>query len=274
MIVHMYFQAPGQQDAVARAAALGAVLMPVSWNTDARYAPRISGFPAVVCDHGDDIVVIPEPTTLAAVNAAHDALLEEHIPIAVAHRTDITSDITTHAGATNPHGITPAGIGAAAAVHNHDAAYSLLAHTHAVPSGGALRKTANQTMTLTAQTAVTDMAFAVAANATYYFQMELVITTSTGTAPTTAWGFTGPASPVAVGIAGTIDTSTSIQVDAVITSLTAFAAGAQVANTGAKFAGVVQTNAAGTVALTVARAGTTPSMVIAAGSNGFWLRVA
>lgn len=142
-------------------------------------------------------------------------------------------------------------------------------------NAGAIRKTGPQTMTATAQTAVTDMAFAVAANSTYYFEMEVVVTTSTGTAPTTAWGFTGPASPTAVGITMTQDTSTSVQVDAVITAFGNFAAGAQVANTGATFRGVVQTGAAaGTVQLTCARAGTTPSMVIPAGCVGYWLKTA
>lgn len=332
-VQHMYFPSPGQADAVARAAALNCVLVPASLANDLRYATIIPSLPCVVCDHGDDLVAVPEPTTLAQVGVAHDALLEEHVPTTVAHTaaqvTATAAAIAAHASAVNPHSLTPGTIGAATAAHVHVdadlpaglardaevaagysplahthsyepsgtvathaaaadphpvyltaaegvAAYSDIAHTHGVPSAGVMRVANAQTMTATAQTAVTGMSFAAAANATYYFTMEIVISTSTGTAPTTAWGFTGPASPTAVGIAMTQDTSTSVQVDATITSFTAFAAGAQVAATGVKFSGVVQTSAgnAGTVALTAARAGTTPSMVVAAGSNGMWMRVA
>lgn len=302
-ISHFYIPSPGQPDGAARATALGVALAPAWLANEERYASRITGVPCVVCDHGDEIVVLAEPTTVAAITAAHDALLEEHVPTTVPHTTDVTNSIATHAAAVNPHSITPAGIGASPTAHTHsyeapgavathaaavdphptyltqaegDAAYSVLAHVHATPAAGVMRVAAPQTMTLTAQTAVTGMSFAVAANATYYFEMTIVISTSTGTAPTTAWGFTGPASPTAVGIAMAQDTSTSVQVDATITSFTTFAAGAQVASTGVKFTGVVQTSAgnAGTVALTAARAGTTPSMVVAAGSNGFFLRVA
>jgi hypothetical protein len=163
------------------------------------------------------------------------------------------------AGATGPTGVGTTGATGPAGAAN----------------AGAIRKTGNQTMTLTSQVAITDMAFAVDANSTYYFRMDLVITTSSGTSPTTAWGFTGPTSPTAVSIVIEQDTSTSVEASAVITSFTNFAAGAQVANTGVKFQGTVQTGAnAGTVQLTCARAGTTPSMVVAAGSNGLFLKVA
>lgn len=139
---------------------------------------------------------------------------------------------------------------------------------------GAIRKTANQTLTATAQTAVTDMAFPVVATATYYFAMTVRVTTSTGTSPTSAWGFTGPAGAT-VGIAGEQDISTSVETKGLLTAFGNLPAGAQIANTGAEFRGVVQTGGtAGTVQLTVARGGTTPSMVVAAGSNGFWLRLA
>ena len=139
---------------------------------------------------------------------------------------------------------------------------------------GVIRKTANQTMTATAATDVADMGFPVAAGATYYFRMDLVVTTSSGTTPTTNWGFTGPAG-CTVGIVGEIDTSTSVEVSAVIASFTTMGAQAQVANTGAKFQGVVVAGAnAGNVQLQAARGGTTPSMVVAAGSNGMWMRTA
>jgi hypothetical protein len=114
----------------------------------------------------------------------------------------------------------------------------------------------------------------VAANSTYTFQMHLAVTTSTGTSPTTAWGFTGPAGAT-VGIVSEQDISTSVETSGVLTAFGNFPAGAQVASTGAKFHGIVQTGGtAGTVQLTVARGGTTPSMVIPAGVNGFWLKVA
>jgi hypothetical protein len=320
-IAHFYIPSPGQSDGAARAAALNANLAPAWMANEPRYASRITTVPCVVCDHGDDIVVIAEPTTLAAVNAAHDSMLDEHIPSTVPHTTAMTSAIdaagtiaiAAHSAAVNPHNIGPATIGAAAAAHthsyepagtvathaaaadphptyltsaegtaaysalahNHDANYSATAHTHATPSAGAIRKTANQTMTLTAQTAVTDMSFAVAANATYYFVMTVNITTSSGTAPTTAWGFTGPAGVTAVGITSEQDVSTTQETKASLTAFGNLAAGAQVANTGAAFRGVIQNGGtAGTVQLTVARGGTTPSMVIVAGSNGYWIRVA
>jgi hypothetical protein len=178
---------------------------------------------------------------------------------------ELVSALATHSLANNPHGITPATIGAAPDIHTH-----LLGSG----GGGAIRKTANQTMTATSQTAVADMSFDVAANSTYVFQMHLAVTTSTGTSPTTAWGFTGPAGAT-VAIVGEIDTSTSAEVSAVLTAFGNTAAGAQVANTGAKFHGVIVTGAtAGTVQLTAARGGTTPSMVVPAGCNGFWLKLA
>ena len=145
-------------------------------------------------------------------------------------------------------------------------------HTHAVPTGGVIRKTANQTMTATAQTAVTDMSFPVVSGGKYYFVMSVRVTTSTGTAPTTAWGFTGPAGTVAINAEQ--DTSTSVEQKGLLTAFGALAAGAQVANTGAGFRGVVEPTASGTVQLTVARGGTTPSMVIPAGCTGFWVRLA
>lgn len=137
-----------------------------------------------------------------------------------------------------------------------------------------MRKAANQTLTATSQTAVTDMSFAAAANSTYFFMMLVAVTTSSGTAPTTAWGFTGPAGAT-LGIIGEIDTSTSVETTAVLTAFGNFASGAQVANSGARFSGVVQTAAtAGTVQLTAARGGTNPSMVVPAGCHAMWIKTA
>ncbi len=141
-------------------------------------------------------------------------------------------------------------------------------------SGGIIRKTANQVMTLTAATDVNDMAFTAAPNSSYFFMMNIQVTTSTGTSPTTAWSFTGP-SGATVAIVGEIDTSTSVEASQALVAWTAFTAGAQVANTGARFVGIVQTGATGgVVQLKAARGGTSPSMNVAAGSNGFFMKVA
>lgn len=333
-VSHFYVPAAGQTDAAARAAALGVTLASHDVALMPRYASRLGSLPAVVCDHGDEIAVLPEPTTLAVIAAAHDTLLADHLPADVArvatlaayspttHNHDAAYTAAGHAAAAAPHSghaptshshvdaDLPAGLArdaeVAAAysplVHTHsyetagavaahaaaadphptyltqsegDAAYATVAHTHGIPSAGVMRVASPQTMTATAQTAVTGMSFSVAANATYYFVMSIRITTSSGTVPTTAWGFTGPASPTVVAITIEQDTSTSVEQKALLTAFGAAAAGAQVANTGAEMRGIVQTaGTAGTVQLTAARAGTTPSMVVAAGSNGFWLRVA
>jgi hypothetical protein len=105
--------------------------------------------------------------------------------------------------------------------------------------------------------------------------MNVNVTTSSGTSPTTAYGFTGPAGAT-VAIAGEQDTSTSVEANVLLTAFGNAAAGAQVANTGARFTGVVETGGtAGTVQLTCARGGTTPSMVIPIGGvQGFWIKLA
>lgn len=198
-------------------------------------------------------------------------LVDGDIPASIARDSEVTSAIAAHEGGANPH---PTYLTQA----EGDAAYAATGHSHGGGggvTGGAIRKTGNQTMTATAQTAITDLSFAVDASSTYYFQVTVIVTTSSGTSPTTAYGVTGPASPTAVAITREQDTSTSVEASSVITSFTTFAAGAQVANTKAVLSGVVQTGAAsGTVQITAARGGTTPSMVVAAGSGGFWLKLA
>jgi hypothetical protein len=141
--------------------------------------------------------------------------------------------------------------------------------------GGVIRKTAAQTLTSTSQTAIADAAFPVAANSKYYFEMVVNVTTSSGTSPTTAYGFTGPAGAT-VALSREQDTSTSIEATQALAAFGNFTAGAQVANTGAVLRGVVETGAnAGTVQLTAARAGTNPSMVIPIGGVvGYWLKLA
>ena len=89
---HLYFPAPGQQDALERAAALEATvartytdlilnrtMVVVSGDGNALVRPEsyydIPSLPAVVCDHEEGgYVVLAEPTTLAEVEAAHHAL--------------------------------------------------------------------------------------------------------------------------------------------------------------------------------------------------------
>lgn len=301
---HMYFPSVGQADKVARSAALGTTLVSETMALEPRYASRITTLPCVIIDHGGEIAVVAEPTTVGALTAAHDALLANYMPSDVPRVTDVVGQITTHSGASNPHGITPANIGASSTSHTHsyEAAGAVATHAgladphpgyltpaeHAATdhtgitgvgggggaTGGVIRKTAAQTVTATAQTAIADASFAVAINSKYYFIMYVAVTTSTGTAPTTAYGVTGPAGAT-VAITLEQDTSTSVEASGVITAFGNFAAGAQVANTGAEVRGVVETGAtAGTVQLTAARAGTTPSMVIPIGGVvGFWMKL-
>lgn len=133
-IHHLYFPAPGQTDAPARAAALGASIIAKNYDSilgttiitatfgeegfsvpEKRYGNQLSVLPALVCDHEDEgFVVLPEPTTLAAIEAAHDVLLSENIPSDTVRTPQLINDIATHSAAVNPHNITPANIGAVA----------------------------------------------------------------------------------------------------------------------------------------------------------------
>jgi hypothetical protein len=143
-----------------------------------------------------------------------------------------------------------------------------------ITQAGAIRKTGPQTMTLTSQVAIADMGFPVAANSTYWFRMRVMVTTSSGTSPTTAYGFTGPAGAT-VAVTAKQSTTTSIEIAQLLAAFGNLTAQAQVANTQADFEGVVVTGATpGTVQLTAARGGTVPSMVIAAASNGLWVKTA
>lgn len=287
-VFHAYVPSPGQVDAVTRAAALGVPLGNASLASDPRYDALISIVPCVICDHeNDQIVIIDEPTTFNAVWAAHDNLVSQMEPgRRITSLATVVAGIQVSAGG-GPHAsthatggtdlLTTANIGAAPVGHNHDPAYAAIGHSHASSgaTGGVIRKTGAQTMTLTAQTAITDASFAVEASSKYYFIMYIAVTTSSGTAPTTAYGLTGPAGAT-VAITLEQDTSTSVEQSGVLTAFGNFAAGAQVANTGAEVRGVVETGAtAGTVQLTAARAGTTPSMVIPVGGVvGFWMKLA
>lgn len=189
--------------------------------------------------------------------------VDADLPAGLARDTEVTAAVSAHEAAGDPH---PTYLTQA----EGDARYALAGASGA--TGGVIRKTANQTMTATAQTAITDMSFAVVAGGTYYFVMYVQVTTSTGTSPTTAYGITGPAM-TAMGVTYEQDTSTSVEASGVLTALGNMPAGAQVANTGAEFRGVLQPSASGTVQLTCARGGTSPSMVISAGSGGFWMRL-
>lgn len=151
-----------------------------------------------------------------------------------------------------------------------------LASTASVPAGGPIRKTAAQAMTATAQTSITDLAFNMEANATYYFEMSLVVSAAAGTTPTANFQFTGPASPTAVAINREQATSTSVDTVSGVTALsTVFGVGAVVAGTRHVFRGVIVNGAnAGIVQLQVAMAGTTPSMTIGLGSVGYFIKTA
>lgn len=306
-IQRLYVPAPGQPDVAARTAALSCAVSSSEFLEN-----QVKNYPlptVLLYVTNGRWEVLPEPTTLAAVDAVEAALALGNPPV--------SWSLGQHTGQTNPHGITPATIGASAddhthpggAPHNHDgsyatnvhahayaaeshshvdgdlpgglardaevaAAYSPIAHTHSGgATGGIIRKTANQTMTATSQAAITDMSFAVVSGGSYWFRMTIPVTTSTGTSPTTAYGFTGP-TVTALGVTMKQPTSTSVDAAAVLTAFGNFAAGAQVANTLTEFDGVLTASANGTVQLTVARAGTNPSMVIPAGANGVWMRLA
>ncbi len=129
------------------------------------------------------------------------------------------------------------------------------------------RKTANQAMTLTGQTAVTDLAVNLEANATYNVEISIAVGAVTGTTPTMAIGLTGPASPTTVLLKrDQMNTATSA-LTAMYTAFAASAAVAQVANTVHLIKGLIVTTAAGTLQVTVAMAGTTPNATIVAGSS-------
>lgn len=69
-VEHWYIPSPGQSDAAERAAALGLPLADTTKGADYG-SPSL---PAVVCDHDGLVLITPEPTTFAAVWAAHDQL--------------------------------------------------------------------------------------------------------------------------------------------------------------------------------------------------------
>lgn len=287
----IYIPKAGQANAAERASALGAILVDPNVANDPQYVGLIDSLPAVVTGTGSQFTVQRDPSSVSAITGAVE------IP-------GPPAGLLEHLYGDNPHNLTPASISAAPTVHTHPeyegggggphthvdadlpaglardaevaAAYSPIGHTHAAGAGvtgAVIRKTANQTMTANTQTAITDMSFAVTSGATYWFRMTIPVTTSTGTSPTTTYGFTGPAS-TAVAITVKQPTSTSVDAVSVVTALGNFTAGAQVANTMSEFDGVLTASASGTIQLTAARGGTNPSMVIPAGANGVWLRLA
>lgn len=130
------------------------------------------------------------------------------------------------------------------------------------------RKTANQNMTLTGATAITDMDIQLEANAAYDVKIVINIGTQTGTSPTANYSLTGPASPTVVSLKRTQMSTATAQTTSVITSFTAFGALAQVANTVHVIEGTIVNGAnAGTLQLLVAMAGTTPNGQILQGSH-------
>lgn len=69
-VTRMYVPELGQTDAAERAAALNAGLSVAETADAPRYARIRDHLPAVVLEWGEEIVVVDEPTTLAAVDAA------------------------------------------------------------------------------------------------------------------------------------------------------------------------------------------------------------
>jgi hypothetical protein len=115
---------------------------------------------------------------------------------------------------------------------------------------------------------VTGMSASLAANSTYTVNIYIPIGAVTGTSPTLALSLTGPASPTIVSLRRKQMTSASAVAFSVITSFTAFAAGAAVANTHHTIEGVIVTGAnSGTLQLRAAAAGTTPSITITQGAS-------
>lgn len=137
------------------------------------------------------------------------------------------------------------------------------------------RKSSNQSITGAAGD-VTDMGLALEADATYVIQYFIPIGTSTGTGPTLAFSFTGPASPTLVSLRRVQFTTATVLAASVITSFTAFAAGASIANVIHDLSGIVVTSAgnAGTLQLRAAAAGTSPAIQILAGASAYALRIA
>lgn len=130
------------------------------------------------------------------------------------------------------------------------------------------RKTANQAMTATAATAVTDMNVTLDANASYAIEICVNVGAVTGTAPTMAFSLTGPASPTVVSLKRVQMITATTEALSVATGFAAFAAGAVVANTVHYIRGtIVNGPNAGTLQLLVAMAGTTPNATILQGSN-------
>lgn len=81
-VTRMYVPQIGQSDAAARAAALNAGLSVAETANAPRYRAVGGQLPAVVLENGEQIVVIHEPTTLAAVDqvAADLAALDPPAP--------------------------------------------------------------------------------------------------------------------------------------------------------------------------------------------------
>lgn len=130
------------------------------------------------------------------------------------------------------------------------------------------RKTANQAMTATAATAITDMSVALDANASYAIELCINVGAVTGTTPTIAFSLTGPASPTVVSLKRVQMITATTEAVSAVTSFAAFAAGAIVANTVHYIRGtVVNGPNAGTLQLLAAMAGTTPNATILQGSN-------
>lgn len=110
-IQRLYIPSPGQPDAAVRAAALNCTISTESAVARGQ-APWSFTLPAVVLYITQNrMEVIAEPTTLAAVDALETTLAAGTPPVIYT--------VAQHVGQVNPHGITPAAIEAAPAIHTH-----------------------------------------------------------------------------------------------------------------------------------------------------------
>lgn len=133
-------------------------------------------------------------------------------------------------------------------------------------------KTASQAMTLTAATNVTDMALYLEALSAYYVCFAIPITTVSGTAPTIAFSFTGPAGSVML-TRRQMTSATAMAFSAIAAFATSFAAGAIVLNTLHIIEGIIVPTADGVVQLRAAMGGTLPSATIAVGASAYAIKV-
>jgi hypothetical protein len=189
------------------------------------------------------------------------------------------SDLTSHTGNTsNPHSVTKTQVGLSNVDNTSDAnkpvstAQQSALDAKANLSNFRALKVAPQTLTLTSFENIVGASFSVEANTNYYFTLNISVNSTAGT-PTADFQFTGPSSPVSVGIVMKQQASSTSEVRKIFTAFsTAPGASAVVQLSNLLVDGVVEIGAnAGTVQMQVQMGGTTPSMTINLGA-GFVVR--